>query len=319
MTVLESQLALGRSVAELRRSRGWSQPELAGMLGRPVAWVSGVERGLMQAGPVPAPGAAVSAPLPLQPRSLPHADNERAQHVSALQLVLSRDDQRRDSGGACGDGSAASWCATAADIWALAGQRRYGELAELLGDLVPELAAAVCVAPDDQLAGLYELLAVGYQACATALAKLGEHDSALTAADRALTAAHRAGDLQATAASAYLLVCILMETRRYDEAQAIATAAADALTGPAADSSMAAISLRGALTLLHALAAARAGDRATAEGQLSRARVMAGRLSHAWRGRGAGFGPDHVALYEIAVSIEIGAPLRAPGAAPAGE
>jgi hypothetical protein len=46
---------------------------------------------------------------------------------------------------------------------------------------------------------------------------------------------------------------------------------------------------------------------------------MAGRLSHAWRGRGAGFGPDHVALYEIAVSIEIGAPLRAPGAAPAGE
>ena len=319
MTVLESQLALGRSVAELRRSRGWSQPELAGMLGRPVAWVSSVERGLMQAGPVPAPGAAASAPLPLQPRSLPHADNERAQHVSALQLVLSRDDQRRGGGGACGEGSAASWCATAADIWALADQRRYGELAELLGDLVPELAATVCVAPDDQLVGRYELLAVGYQACATALAKLGEHDSALTAADRALTAAHRAGDLQATAASAYLLVCILMETRRYDEAQAIAIAAADALTGPAADSSMAAISLRGALTLLHALAAARAGDRATAEGQLSRARVMAGRLSHAWRGGGAGFGPDHVALYEIAVSIEIGAPLRAPGAAPAGE
>jgi len=148
----------------------------------------------------------------------------------------------------------------AADIWALAAERRYGELAELLGDLVPELAAAVCVAPDDQLAGLYELLAVGYQACATALAKLGEHDSALTAADRALTAAHRAGDLQAVAASAYLLVCILMETRRYDEARAIATVAEDALRGPAADGSMAAISLRGALTLLHASATASGQD-----------------------------------------------------------
>jgi hypothetical protein len=45
---------------------------------------------------------------------------------------------------------------------------------------------------------------------------------------------------------------------------------------------------------------------------------MAGRLGHDRHGRGAGFGPDHVALYEIAVSIETGAPIRAPGAAAGG-
>jgi len=115
-----------------------------------------------------------------------------------------------------------------------------------------------------------------------------------------------------------MLVCILIETRRYDQARAIATAAADALRRPAADGSVAAISLRGALTLLHALTAARAGDRAAAEEQLSRARVMAGRLGHDPSSRGTGFGPDHVALYEIAVSIETGAPVRASGAAPDG-
>jgi hypothetical protein len=316
---LKPQLALGRSIAELRRSRGWSQPELAGMLGRPVAWLSQLERGLVQVGPISASGAVARVPLPAEPDSHPLADAERAEQAAALQLVLSGDWQRRrDRCGTLGAGSAAVSPATATEVWALTGARRYQDLARLLGDLVPELAAAVRAAPDHQLAGLYELMAVSYQACAAALTKLGEHDSALTAADRALTAAHRAGDPQVVAASAYMLVCILMETRRCAQARAIATAATDAMSGPAADGSVAAISLRGALTLLHALAAARAGDRAAAEELLSRARVMAGRLAHDRRSRGTGFGPDHVALYEIAVSIETGAPLLAAGAAPAG-
>ena len=289
------------------------------MLGRPVAWLSQLERGLAQAGPISAAEAAASAALPAEPVSPPGADIESAEQASALRLVLSGDCQRRRQGcGVLGERSAAARRAIAAEVWALTGARRYRELAELLGDLVPELEVAVRAAADHQLAGLYELMAVGYQACAAALAKLGEHDGALTAADRALTAAHQAGDPQAAAASAYMLVCILIETRRYDQARAIATAAADALRRPAADGSVAAISLRGALTLLHALTAARAGDRATAEEQLSRARVMAGRLGHDPSSRGTGFGPDHVALYEIAVSIETGAPVRASGAAPDG-
>ena len=319
VSALKTQLALGRSVAELRRSRGWSQPELAEKLGRPVAWLSRLERGLVQAGPASAAGARASLPLPAEPAIPPPAGPESAAQARALQLVLSGDcPGRRDRCGVLGERSAAVRGAITAEVWALAGARRYRELARLLGDLLPELAAAVRAAPDHQLAGLHELMAVSYQACAAALTKLGEHDSALTAADRALTAAHRAGDPQAVAASAYLLVCILLETRRCDQARAIAKAAADALRGPAADGSVAAISLRGALTLLHALAAARAGDRAAAEEQLSRARMMAGRLGHDRLSRGTSFGPDHVALYEIAVSIETGAPPRAAGAAAAG-
>jgi tetratricopeptide (TPR) repeat protein len=234
-----------------------------------------------------------------------------------LQLVLSGGRQRRRHGpGVVGEDRDA-WGALAAEVWELTGARRYAELAELLGDLVPELEAAVRATPGHQLCGLHELMAVAYQACAAALARLGEHDSALIAADRALTAAHRAGDQLAAAACAYLLVCVLVESRRYGQARAIAAAAADALKGPAAGGSVAAICLRGAVTLVNALAAARAGDPAAAGEQLSRARVMAGWLGDDRHGRDAGFGPDHVALYEIAVSIETGAPIRPPGA-PAG-
>jgi transcriptional regulator with XRE-family HTH domain len=40
------QQALGRKIAAERRRRGLSQPELARLLGRSVAWVSQVERGV---------------------------------------------------------------------------------------------------------------------------------------------------------------------------------------------------------------------------------------------------------------------------------
>jgi len=64
------------------------------------------------------------------------------------------------------------------------------------------------------------------------------------------------------------------------------------------------------LILLLALCAARAGDQEDALEQLGRARVLAGRLSN-HEIPGTGFGSGHVALYEIAVSIETGALLRA--------
>ena len=156
-----------------------------------------------------------------------------------------------------------------------------------------------------------------YQACSAALARLGDHQSALTAAGHAMAAAHRAGDVVGTAACGYLQVCILVEARRHEEAEAVATAAADAVRIPAAEGNMEAIALRGALTLLLALIAARAGDLAAAEEQLGRARVMAGRLSHTTGSRSEGFGPDQIALYEMAVRIETAAlpgPSRAEGA-----
>src|SRR5215468_9349320 len=46
VTTPSYQQALGRKIAAERRRRGLSQPELARLLGRSVAWVSQVERGV---------------------------------------------------------------------------------------------------------------------------------------------------------------------------------------------------------------------------------------------------------------------------------
>ncbi|MGH3408495.1 MAG: helix-turn-helix domain-containing protein, partial [Streptosporangiaceae bacterium] len=46
MNSVEYQLVLGRRIAQERRRHGLSQPELAAMVDRPVAWVSQLERGI---------------------------------------------------------------------------------------------------------------------------------------------------------------------------------------------------------------------------------------------------------------------------------
>ena len=50
MTTPDYQKALGRKIAAERRRRGLSQPELARMFDRSVAWVSQVERGVQHGG-----------------------------------------------------------------------------------------------------------------------------------------------------------------------------------------------------------------------------------------------------------------------------
>lgn len=194
--------------------------------------------------------------------------------------------------------------AQADQAWALALARHYGELASLLSDLLPRLQDALRAAPDQQdLLALQELLATSYQACAAALAMLGELQSAKAAASRALTAAQRAGDLVLAAASAYLLTRVLLQAGRYAQADETARKAMAALARPAADGWAGAMSLRGALALLRALTAARCGDPPAAAELLGIARQMARRLGDTSRARDLGLSPDDIALYETAVSI----------------
>ena len=53
MNTVEYQQVLGRRVAQERRRHGLSQPELAAIVARPVAWVSQLERGVQ---PIDRPG-----------------------------------------------------------------------------------------------------------------------------------------------------------------------------------------------------------------------------------------------------------------------
>jgi hypothetical protein len=341
---VEYQLVLGRRIAQERRRHGLSQPELAAMVDRPVAWVSQLERGIQ---PIDSPKmlktVAVALDLPLTeltPGGAANGTGLNGTRVNGTAKNGSANNGTAVSGTAVSDaagngrgangtavngappGLASSPAVVAAELRVvLAGVH---SLRAMLGErpappadwlrastdractLLPGLETAVrATAPADS-GDLYELMAVAYQACAAALARLGETEAAWVAADRAMAAAERAGNLVLVAAGAHRLASVFLGAQRYELAEETARTTFDALDGLAALGDPDAVALCGGLTLLRAAVAARAGRLSAAYGQLARARHLAARLGGQRAGGFPEFGPECVALYEIAVSVDLG-------------
>src|SRR5208282_2214925 len=94
VTTPDYQKALGRKIATERRRRGLSQPELARMVDRSVAWVSQVERGVRKVdrmSVLEALAAALDVPLAELAAEAPvvAALTEETPGASGLRLVLS--------------------------------------------------------------------------------------------------------------------------------------------------------------------------------------------------------------------------------------
>jgi hypothetical protein len=102
-----------------------------------------------------------------------------------------------------------------------------------------------------------------------------------------------------------------LAARHYDQAEETARTAADALQPLADQGDPQAMSLWGALTLQRAVIASRVNDPDTAYSHLERARQIAGRLGEGRNDYNTEFGPANVALYEIAVAVELGDAGRA--------
>ena len=95
---MDQQLALGRAIAEQRRRRGLSQPELARLLDQPPSWVSQVERGLVPVDAMSLLGAVASAlgmPLPLDRSGASFRPAASPAITGALRYIASGDCQRR--------------------------------------------------------------------------------------------------------------------------------------------------------------------------------------------------------------------------------
>jgi hypothetical protein len=189
--------------------------------------------------------------------------------------------------------------------WDLTHAGRYTDLTELLRGFVPDLETAARAVRDSQRAGVFELMATTYQACSAALAKLGEPEAAWIAADRAMAAAERAGNPMLVAAGAFRLVFVFLTARHYDQAEETARTAAEALQGRAQEGNPQAMSLWGALTLQRAVIASRVNDPDAAYAYLEQARQIAARLGEGRNDYNTEFGPPNVALYEIAVAVEL--------------
>ncbi|MEU9891357.1 helix-turn-helix transcriptional regulator [Sphaerisporangium sp. NPDC051011] len=308
---IEYQRALGRRIAQERKRRGLSQPELARLIDRSVAWVSQVERGvrkvdrmsvlekLAEALDVPLSELAAEAPVVA-------AAAEEIPGTAGLRLVLSGAHSLRAMLHAAPVPPTEQIKSRVDHAWELTHASRYLELTDLLQGLVPALENAVRSAEEEQRAELFTLLAVTYQACSAALAKLAEPEAAWIAADRAIVAAERAGDPLLMAAGAYRLGFVFLKARHFDQVEETARTAAEALWFLAEEGKPEAMSLWGGLTLQRAVAASRLNEADTAYGHLARAREIAERLGEGRNDYNTEFGPANVALYEVTVAVELG-------------
>ena len=316
MTTPDYQKALGRRIAAERRRRGLSQPELARIIDRSVAWVSQVERGVRKVdrmSVLEALATALDVPLAELAAEAPvvAAVIEEPPGAGGLRLVLSGAyalramlDERRPP-------ALSTLRTKARKAWDLTHAGRYTELTDLLSNFVPDLETAARALPEEQRTEVFELMAATYQACSAALAKLGEPEAAWIAADRAVAAAERAGDPLLVAAGAYRLVFVFINARHYGQAEETARTAAEALESLADRGDPQAMSLWGGLILQRAVIAAHANDPDLAYRQLELASRAAARLGEGHNEYNTEFGPANVRLYEIAVTVELGDAGRA--------
>jgi tetratricopeptide (TPR) repeat protein len=316
VTTPDYQQALGRKIAAERRRRGLSQPELARMIDRSVAWVSQVERGVRKVdrmSVLETVAAALDVPLAELAAEAPvvAAVTEEPPGAGGLRLVLSSAHALRAMLDGRRPPSLSTLRSKARRAWELTHAGRYIDLTDLLHGLVPDLETAARALPEAQRTEVFELMAATYQACSAALAKLGEPEAAWIAADRAMAAAERAGDPLLVAAGAFRLVFVFIAARHYDQAEETARSAADALSRTADEGDPQAMSLWGALTLQRAIVASRVNDPDAAYGHLEQARQIAARLGEGRNDYNTEFGPANVGLYEIAVAVEMGDAGRA--------
>jgi transcriptional regulator with XRE-family HTH domain len=310
------QQALGRKIAAERRRRGLSQPELARIIGRSVAWVSQVERGVRKVDRMSVlenVAAALDVPLAELAAEAPvvAAVAEEPPDARGLRLVLSGAHALRAMLNGRRSPATSTLRAKSRKAWDLTHASRYTDLTDLLRGLVPDLETAARTAGEPQRAEVFELMAATYQACSAALAKLGEPEAAWIAADRAMAAAERAGNPMLVAAGAFRLVFVFLAARHYDQAEETTRTAAAALHPRADQGDPQAMSLWGALTLQRAVIASRINDPDAAYDHLERARQVAMRLGDGRNDYNTEFSPANVGLYEIAIAVELGDAGRA--------
>lgn len=311
VNTVEYQRVLGRRVAQERRRHGLSQPELAALVDRPVSWVSQLERGVQPidriaglktlADALDLPLSELAAGAPAEPGRCP-----RPSTAERLRVLLAGAHALRAMLGESHAPALASLRASTERACLLARTGDYDELATLLAALLPALEAAVRAEQPAQQTDAYDLTAMAYQACSAALVKLDDPLAAWVAADRAMVAAERAGNLLLAAAGQYRLASVFLDSGEHALADEAAQTAITALRGLAELGDPDALSLCGGLTLLRAVVAARTHHPATAFGHLAKARLLASRLGTRQANGMPEFGSQYVALYEIAVSVDLG-------------
>ncbi|MGW5576585.1 helix-turn-helix domain-containing protein [Micromonospora chokoriensis] len=300
----------GRLIARRRQKRGLSQREFAEMIGRSEAWLSQVERGVRSIDRVSILERIAGAlGIPMAELAPGTADTESAEVPSAaaaLRSVLSTNYLMAAILGKDRELPLPQTAERADLCWTYAHAARYEDLAELLRGLLPDLERATRSAKGEARKSYLTELASAYHALSAALSKLGQHEAAWVATDRALLVAEQVGDPLLVAAGTFRLALVFQGGRQFEQVISAASSSAAALESEASADKPAAVSLFGALNLQLAVASARMGDDQRAHEYLGVAREAAQLLGVDRNDYETEFGPTNVQLHEVAVAVELG-------------
>lgn len=312
------ELPIGRRVAYWRSRRKMSQQVFADRLGKSKSWVDKVERGVRR----------------LDKFSVIYEIADVLQ--VDVQLMLGKDPDRRPDSVSCIDQVEVEEIRASLErydqigglldvrpeppplvevrkavghAWLTYQHARYGVLARALPRLFRDAQAAdAAYLGSAEADAVAHLLSQVYQIGSSVLRKLGEHELAWLAADRAMGVAQRAGDPLLAGTATFRIGSALLALGRARAALEINVNIANRLA-PGDDrdgSSPELLSVYGMLLLQGAMAAARIGDSATVRdlvaGAGDAATELGGDHNHYW----TCFGPTNIELHRAAAAVELG-------------
>ncbi|MBO0701465.1 MAG: helix-turn-helix transcriptional regulator [Candidatus Dormibacteraeota bacterium] len=308
---------IGERVALYRHRRGMSQVKLAALTNRSESWVSKVERGekpverlsvlaeLARALDVPVSELAGTAPG--------LADRKADQHAAAqeIRLLLSEFDflavllqpGRAETTPVPDLGELRS---AVHRMWVLAHDSRYGEIVPLLRSTLRQGEQTARGVGGGRQREVFGILAEAYQAAAAVMAKLGETELAWVAADRSVMAAERSGMPLLALAGVFRLAHGFLSGWKLDQTERASASGALALAAQVESGPPEAVSLYGALNLVRALAASRAGRGPTAWEAIAEAERAAGLVGEDRNDFDTEFGPTNVAIHGVSIAVELG-------------
>jgi transcriptional regulator with XRE-family HTH domain len=312
----------GRRVAELRKSRGFTQQDLAARLGKTSSWVSQVERGVLPVQRLDVLrdlAEALGVSLQRLEPAAPTTETEEPQSPPATndldgaRLLI--------SGNPALDVllppatpspqpplPMADLAAQVDRIWDLAHSSQFAELSVALRQAVPALEHATRTAPDEERTAALKLLSRTYQALSASFVRQDEADAAWVAADRSIQAAEASGEPLEVCAGTFRLAQAFVRLKRLDQAEYAAQRAVDVLEAHirGRTATPQELSVTGALHLVLAMVHSRGSRRPEAKQEIDKARTIAQTMGEDRNDYDLEFGPTNVDLWAVAIAVELG-------------
>lgn len=182
----------------------------------------------------------------------------------------------------------------------------YPQLTQWLPGLIGRAELAKIQSSESDYFGVRRLLSDVYAVAGWTLIKADSPAVAWVAAQRAFQAADRMGDAVRCAAALRCLSEVHMRAGDFDEASRTALLAYTYLDAARPTEKVPSLSIRGAVLLSAAAAAARRGDSQEAYKALDAASSCATELGEDRSDLGTVFGPTNVAIHRVAIAIELG-------------